>query len=606
MPGRLAHAGIAALAALAALAVWSGHAAALDRLDFRIAGGDAAVADAIGAASLVRDLKAREQTDPLDVLAAARADYGRILGALYALGHYSPVISILVDGREAAALAQLDAPARISRIVIRVDPGPRFRFAGTRIGPLATATLLPDGFRTGQPAESGLIGAAVDAAITGWRELGHARAGVGAEAVVADHRARTLDVAVAIAPGPKLRFGELAVEGEARMREARVRKIAGLPTGEVFSARALRRLEERLRRTGIFSSVALAEDAEVTAPDLLGLTATVVEHKPRRLSFGAELASLDGLALTGSWLHRNLLGGGERFQISGSVSNIGAGTSGTDYLASLTLDRPATLSPDTTAGLLLTYEHRDEIDYAIDRVEFGLGFTHVFSEGLTARTRLTYSFQEGRDPGGAFTFRNLTLPTGVIWDRRDNARDPKRGTYLDASVMPFLGFASTESGLRAMFDGRHYRSFGAETGVVLALRLQGGAVLGPGLLETPRDLLFYSGGAGTVRGQPYRSLGLRVSRETGPEFQIGGPYFLGGSIELRADVTERIGLVGFVDAGSIGLDGFLDGAVDPHAGAGLGLRYDTGLGPIRLDVAAPIAGATGDGVQFHIGLGQAF
>ena len=79
-----------------------------------------------------------------------------------------------------------------------------------------------------------------------------------------------------------------------------------------------------------------------------------------------------------------------------------------------------------------------------------------------------------------------------------------------------------------------------------------------------------------------------------------------GSLELRAKVSDKIGVVGFVDWGSIGLDGFTGSSADSHAGAGLGLRYDTGFGPIRLDVAAPISGTTGDGVQIYVGLGQSF
>jgi translocation and assembly module TamA len=118
--------------------------------------------------------------------------------------------------------------------------------------------------------------------------------------------------------------------------------------------------------------------------------------------------------------------------------------------------------------------------------------------------------------------------------------------------------------------------------------------------------LFFSGGGGTVRGQPYRSLGIAVTRGFGPEFLIGGKYFLAGSLELRAKVSDKIGVVGFVDWGSIGLDGFTGEFAESHAGAGIGLRYDTGLGPIRFDVAAPISGTTGDGVQFYVGLGQSF
>ena len=137
-------------------------------------------------------------------------------------------------------------------------------------------------------------------------------------------------------------------------------------------------------------------------------------------------------------------------------------------------------------------------------------------------------------------------------------------------------------------------------------RLQGGAIFGSTLLETPRDDLFFSGGGGTVRGHPYRSLGISVTRGFGPSFQIGGTYLLAGSAEVRARVTDRIGVVGFVDAGRVGVDGFFDDIGDWQAGAGLGLRYETGFGPIRLDVAAPIHGDTGDGVQIYIGLGQSF
>jgi translocation and assembly module TamA len=579
---------------------------ALERLDFNVATVSDSLREAVEEASQLRSLQAEGQTDPQDLLAAARADYARILAAMYAKGHYSVVIRIRIDGREAAAIPALEAPTAISAIRVDVDPGPPFRFGQAQIAPLAPETEVPREFRTGAPAESGAVSSAVDVAISAWRETGHAKAFIASEDVVADHAARRIDAAIGLAPGPKLRFGRLEITGEERMREARVRKIAGLPEGETFSETELRRAETRLRRTGIFSSVALTEDDQITAPDLLGITATVVEQKPRRYSFGVEVASLDGVSLSAAWLHRNLLGGGERLGLKGNVSNIGSGESGVDYGVEVTLDRPATLSPDTTAGLLLGYSHEDEIDYALDKVTAGLKFSHVFSETLTARVGLTYDYLDGRDPGGAFTFRNLSLPVGVTWDKRDVANNPTRGFYLDAEAKPFAGFGTTGSGLRATLDGRAFRSLGEPGKFVVAARVQAGAVFGSDLLETPRSDLFFSGGGGTVRGQPYRSLGLAITRGFGPQFLIGGRYFLAGSLEARAKVSDRIGVVGFVDWGSIGLDSFTGGFSDSHAGAGLGLRYDTGLGPIRFDVAAPISGTTGDGVQFYVGLGQSF
>ena len=592
--------------ALIGLSLVTPMAWALDRLDILTPGATDAIAKAVREASLVNTMQADGQTAPQDLLAAARADYGRILAALYGKGHYSAVIHILVDGREVSAIPPLEAPATISSIVIQVDPGPSFQFDRTHIEPLAPGTALPTEFSGGKPAESGLIGEAVDASLLAWRNVGHAKANVSDEQVVADHATALLDVDLRLSPGPKLRFGALTVEGEERMREGRVRKIAGLPEGETFSETELRRAENRLRRTGIFSSVTLAEDEQITDPDLLGVTATVVEQKPRRYSFGAEIASLDGLSLEGSWLHRNLMGGGERLKVEGAATNIGSGQSGIDYSLGISLDRPATITPDTTAGLSLTYAHLDETDYYVDGLQFGLNLVHVFSEKLTGKAGISYSYLQGSDPGGDFTYRNLSLPISVTWDRRDDAQDAVRGFYLDASAMPFLGFGTTGSGIRGTVDGRVYRSLDSDSRFVLALRAQAGAVVGSGLLETPRDLLFFSGGGGTVRGQPYRSLGIPVLKGMGPQFDIGGRYFLAGSVELRVKVSERIGIVGFVDVGSVGLNGFNDGSVDPHAGAGLGLRYDTGFGPIRLDVAAPISGTTGDGVQIYIGLGQAF
>lgn len=592
--------------AAALLGLAAASAQALDRLDISVAGGSEDLKAAVEAASQLRTLQTEGQTNPQDLLAAARADYARILAAMYAKGHYSVDIRIQIDGREAAAIPVLEAPRSISTIRIAVDPGAPFRFGLARVRPLPPATRLPKEFQTGAVAESGAVASAVDVAIKAWREVGHAKAFVAAQDVVADHAARRLDADIALSPGPRLRFGHLEIVGEDRMRERRVRKIAGLPEGETFSEAELRRAEARLRRTGIFASVALTEDAQITAPDLLGVTATVVEQKPRRYSFGAEIASLDGISLSAAWLHRNLMGGGERLGIAADVTNIGSGESGVDYGLEVTLDRPATLSPDTTAGLVFGYAHADEIDYTLNSVTFGLKFSHIFSETLTAHAGLTYDYLDGRDPGGAFIFRNLSLPFGVTWDKRDVANNPTKGFYLDAEAKPFAGFGTTGSGLRATLDGRAYRSLGEPGKVVVAARLQAGAILGSELLETPRDDLFFSGGGGTVRGQPYRSLGIAVTRDVGPEFLIGGKYFLAGSLELRTKVSDKIGVVGFVDWGSIGLDGFTGSLAESHAGAGLGLRYDTGLGPIRFDIAAPISGTTGDGVQIYVGLGQSF
>lgn len=578
---------------------------ALDKIDFSVTGGEGAVEKALKDSSLVLAAQRDKKTAPEDLLTAARAEYGRLVGALYGLGYYAPVIHVLVDGREAAGIPPLETPGAVAQIAVTVDPGPAFRFSQATVAPLARGTDLPEGFAPGKPAESGLVKQAVSAGIDGWRAEGHAKAAVAGQDIVADHRDATLAARVALDPGPRLRFGRLTVTGQDRMRPERIQAIAGLPEGEPFDPEDLRRAAERLRRSGVFSSVTLTEAEAITPPDALGITATVVEEKRRRYSFGAEIASFDGLDLTGYWMHRNLLGGAERLKIEGEVTNIGAQSSGTDYAIGLSLERPATFTPDTTLGFSVKAGHLDEADYTADTFTLGTSVTQYMTDRLTLRGGLDYTYAEVNDGTNDYTYRHLSLPLGVTYDRRDDKLDAKVGYFLDGQLRPFLGFGSTDSGVQIKGDARGYYTIGTTRPITFAGRAQVGAVMGSSLLGTPRDYLFYSGGGGTVRGQPYQSLGVPVSRGLYSE-DIGGMAFAALSGELRAKVTSSIGVVAFADAGYVAASDFGDDTGDWHAGAGLGLRYMTGFGPIRFDVATPVAGDTGEGVQIYIGIGQAF
>ena len=575
------------------------RAFALDELAFSVAGADKALARELRAASGLLAAERDGRTAALDLFADARAEYGRLLAALYAKGHYGPVIHVLFDGREAAGIAPLDAPAQVSRITVTVDPGPRFVFSRSDISPLAARTELPTGFAPGRVAESDVIRQAVQTAIDGWRSFGFAKAGVGGQDLTADHRNATLSAAIEMVPGPRLRFGQLVINGTERLRPERAWAIAGLPEGASFDPAEVARVAGRLRRSGVFSSVTVSEDEGVTPPDLLGITVDLVEARPRRYSFGAEIASYDGIVLSGGWLHRNLLGGAERLEITGEIAGIAAQTGGADYRFGVTLDRPATPGPDTVLNLGLALAQVNDVDTTARIVDISAGFTHYFSATLQGQMALALAATQGRDPAGTYAYRSLELPLGLTWDRRDSKTDPTRLFYLEVGAKPFFGFGTTDNGARLTFDARAYKGLGADDRVVLAARVQGGAILGADLLDTPRDDLFYSGGGGTVRGQPDQSLGVTVD-DGGTAITIGGNRFLAASLEARVKVGARLGLVGFVDMGLVGNGG----TSDWQAGAGIGVRYATGIGPLRLDLAVPVR--DGRGVQVYVGLGQAF
>jgi translocation and assembly module TamA len=601
------------LLTLAAVLAAGRQGAALEAVDFQVQGAEKSTVKALESASALLNGGKISEQDAQELFTNARAEYARLLNALYALGYYGPVIHVLVNGREAADIAPLDAPEVVTSVSVTVETGPQFLFSQAVVAPLAHPGDLPKTFQTGKVAASGVIQEAAVDAVDGWRDEGHARADVSAQAITAAHEDSTLSAVIGIDPGPVLRFGPLVVNGAERMREERIVKIAGVTPGLRYSPEDLQRAADRLRRSGVFSSVTLTEDDQITPPDLLGLTVTVVEAPLRRYSFSGEITSEDGASIGASWLHRNLFGGGERLTLSATATNIDAVSSGLDYAFGVTLDRPATPDADTTASLSANAGHEDNVDYAEDYFDTGFGFTRWFSDRLTGTLGLSYRFSQGYDASGAYLFHTLNLPLALTWDNRDTATDPLIGFYGATGLTPFLGFGAGENGAQLTWDARGYKSFGAADVVTFAGRLQGGVVAGSTVLGTQRDLLFYSGGGGTVRGQPYQSLGA-VVQDNGQPVPIGGTTFLGTQLEARFRVTDTWGVVGFFDAGLVDIDSFTPTDGNWQSGAGIGIRYQTGFGPIRLDLAMPVhdgdqqlysSDALG-GVLLYVGLGQSF
>ncbi|MDQ1901335.1 autotransporter assembly complex family protein [Paracoccus sp. WLY502] len=574
-------------------------------LQFRVQGADD-LDRPLRNASLIAGALSEGRTTGQDVLAAARGDYARILGNLYDRGYYSAIINITLDGVEAAEIAPLDAPDIVRQVVVSVQTGPRFRFSRAAIAPLAPRTDLPKGYRQGEFAGTGTIRGAARAGVEGWRNVGHAKAEVAGQEITADHINTVVDSRIGLAPGPRVTFGQLNMRGYDRMDPRRLRKIAGLPEGARFDPDTVEDVRKRLRRSGVFSAITL-EEAETLNPDgSMDINLTVVEQKPRRIGAGFEISSTDGAMVSAYWMHRNLLGGGERLRIEGEVKDIGSDTSGKDERITLRIDRPATITPDTTAYVLTSLARMREEDYDEDTGIIGLGFNQIFSDRFTFDTAIQYQFSRVYDDLGETDFKVLALPTSVMWDARDNENNAKRGYYLHGDATPFKGFDGTDSGIRLLGEGRAFYSLGAEDRVTLAGRARLGSVLGSDIENTPRNYLFFSGGGGTVRGQPYQSLG--VEEITGPNGPIktGGMSVANLSAELRWQVRDRIGVVAFADYGEVWAEDGWNGDSEWHSGAGIGVRYDTPIGPLRFDVAGPTGGDTGEGVQLYLGLGQAF
>ena len=138
---------------------------------------------------------------------------------------------------------------------------------------------------------------------------------------------------------------------------------------------------------------------------------------------------------------------------------------------------------------------------------------------------------------------------------------------------------------------------------MLSARTRIGSIIGQETDELPANKRFYSGGGGSVRGYEFQSIGPEDDKGD----PTGGRSVLEVSGEVRLRVTEDIGLVPFIDGGTVSEQPFPDFDERFLWAGGLGLRYFTGIGPLRLDVAFPINGRDSDDIfQFYISLGQAF
>lgn len=581
--------------------------AAFDRAILSAPGASPELTEALQASSLLLTAQAEGRTGPVDIMAAARAEYGRLIGLLYEHGYFAPTINVRVDGREAAQISPLSNPAAIDVAEVTVTLGPLFTFAQAQITPLAGGTTLPQGFAVGAPARSTLIREALRAALDGWRAQGHAQAAAAGQEVVANHETHTLSVRLRIDPGAQLLFGEVVAEGLERTRPARLRAIADLPQGAVHDPARIEDATQRLRRTGAFTSVVI-EPAERANPDgSIDTVVTVTEAPPRRIGFGAEIDSDSGGTLSGFWLNRNLFGGAERLRLEASVEGIAAQVGGLGFALDAHYIRPATTRSTADLDVRLRVARQNELDFDADVLEFDAGLVRRHGARLSSRLGIALRAEDsdyGPLRATNARFSTLGFVAGLDYDSRDVATNATRGVFGSFSLMPYAGFGSAASGLRATFDARGYNDLGTDGWIVLAGRVQGGAVMGSALADTPLGYRFYSGGGGTVRGLPYQSLGT-----TSGLVSTGGLGYAAASGEVRVRANDSLSVVGFVDAGRVSAGAF-GGAADWHAGAGFGVRYDTPVGPLRLDLATPLrrnATAVGSrSVQVYLGIGQAF
>lgn len=526
-----------------------------------------------------------------------RADLGKVLRAK---GYYE------------GDVAYVDDPDKSLAGVYTAVPGPLYRIATIRVEPETFADSLTPAILA--PLHEG---AALDAEmVLGVQarlyetlaengcyytlEVGHH--------VVLDPSTKSAQLTYTVAAGPDAVFGETAFTGMDTVRPAYLERMVKWKAGDCFNRAKIAALRDKILSSGLFSSAEaeLPENLDMTgesdipggsaAPGhLVPVTIAVKERAHRSITAGLGYYTSEGIGLNLGWEHRNFFGEAEKLGVDLNVSELKQ-TLGADFNKPYFLREDQSLSAKT----LLRTQETDAYD------ESGLDTEILINRKLgrrwTAGLGGGFALTEIDERGEKNTFGLVSVPGRLAYDGRDNALNPRKGAQAEFKIEPFFdALGESDPFTKAQASGATYVGFGREKDVVLAVRGLWGSIVGSGNFDIPATERFFAGGGGSVRGYEYQGVGPQEDDKP-----TGGRSVVTGGAELRVKASENWGGVVFSDVGTVSETSYPD-FNDLAVGAGAGVRYYTGFGPLRFDVAVPLTQREDtDPYQVYISIGQAF
>ena len=527
----------------------------------------------------------------------SRADAALLSELLRSRGYYDAAVEPSVEAAGDALVVRLTA-----------QPGEQYRFATVALPGLETAgedaTALRDSFavKTGDAVSANEVIAAGVALRVALGARGFALAEVGTQDIVVDHQAHTAALSLPVSPGPVQSFGRIRISGSPPFSARHVGLIARFKAGDRFRQDRVDDLRRALVATGLVSS---AEVRIVPAADRRSVDLDVhLEPAPFRTVAG-ELGygTGEGIRAEASWTHRNF------FNPEGALTVRGVAGTQEQSLA-VSVRRNNFRARDTVLNLSASAANIDRVAYHARTLQLFAGierqtnfiwqkkWTYSFGSELTA------SDERDVDPVTLLPRRRnyfiFALPTSLNYDGSDDLLDPTRGFRLGGRLSPELSAGGGKVGYaRVQLDASTYRPLGGR--VVAAARVRVANIFGADRNAIAPSRRYYAGGGGSVRGYGYQRLG--------PRDAAGDPLGGRGLIEFALEARVRLGAFGivpFLDGGALSTRSL------PHVGkwqygAGLGLRYYSSFGPIRIDVGTPLNRQKGDSrIAVTVSLGQAF
>lgn len=481
------------------------------------------------------------------------------------------------------------------------------------------APAFPDsvpGVKIGKPIVADDMLKAVEAMPAALRRTGYPLAKVVSSVYTLDKPAHKLNARITIDPGPPALMGKPVIAGEKEVNPAYLRKlIFWKPGAEPWDEGLLEDYANALRGLGLFRSVEVKPEVAGLIADkdgkrggaaILPVRVEVQEGPFHTITANARYDTDTGFGVEGTWENRNLFHNGEKLRLDAPISQ-------QEYGLKAHFEKPAFLDRQQRfyADMAALWENTDA--YKQQGVKGEAGIWRMLS-------RQWFGSVSMYAEGGSLKDSEISeKPYGVIsprarlhYDGRNNRFNPSKGGILDLRLKPFFGYY--EDYFNALAGTLSMAGYYAPLGkrpdgkinndIVLAARAEGGAMPASSPLRSiPASLRYYVGGAGSVRGYAYQSIGPRNSKGD----PLGGRSYQVVNLESRFMVSENVGIVPFLDGGMVYRDEYPKIVGDMDWGTGLGLRYYTPIGPVRLDVATPLHRIDDDPpVQFYISIGQSF
>jgi translocation and assembly module TamA len=531
--------------------------------------------------------------------ARAHDDEDLARNLLRSLGYYDGTVATTVTAK----------PGEEASVRLTIDPGTRYTFAGVALPGLdaagAKAASLQDDFsvKRGDPVDADKVNAAVAAFRVDLTDKGYPFAKIDDPAVTIDHATHVASLSLPVTPGSIAKFGRIVVTGKNPIFSARhIADIARFDPGDGYEAAQLIDLRRALIQTSLVS-VADVKPVATADPGTVDIAVHLERAPPRTISGQLGYGTGEGARAELDWTHRNMI------PPEGAVTFSGVGGTQEQALSAiLRMGNFHARDHTLTAQLSAAHTNFDAYDARTLTIAAGLERQSniIYHKHWTWSVGTEFVASSERDTVQATgqsqrrTFLVAALPSSLGYDASDDLLNPTRGWRVLAHVSPEVSLqAGTQVYVKLQLDASAYWPVLGNT--VLAGRVRFGSIDG-----APRDSIapsrrFYAGGGGSVRGYGYQKIG--------PIDIFGNP--VGGRGLSEAAIEARIrfgnfGIVPFLDAGNL-YDSATPGFSHLRYGTGIGARYYSSFGPIRIDVGTPIDRRTGESrIALYVSLGQAF